>query len=609
MEEDVKTLGDYALDDIKTLGDYASIAWRRKFYILIPFLGIMLVTVATVLLLPPVYKSTGTILIESQQIPKELVQSTVTSFADERIQVIKQRIMTSQQLSGIIKKFNLYADEIRSTARSEILEDMRDRILIDRVSANVNNRRSRGALIAFTVSFEHSQPEIAQQVANELVTLFLDENIRTRTARAEETSDFLRRESERIGAQIAEMEAQIADFKQENEGSLPASLALNLQRVVTLRSMLVESDSELNQLNERKKLLLIELETVQYNIAAGSKSLSEEAQLQKGERTQQIRDLQALQNRFISLSARYGAEHPDVKAIQRQIAAFEQEYGILSDIDELRLQQQAAKQEILDLTGKYSAEHPDVKGLERKLEGIEAMIVKTEQAEETARIAKSEEAGVAAVNDAPNSPEIMQAQAKLESVDRGIDRIERARKKIGDQLAELDIRISRTPQVKRGLDMLERDYENTKQKYEEMKSKQLQAELSKSLEVEQKGERFTLLEPPFRPDKPVKPDRPKIFMIGIVLSLMGGVGVAAIAEAVDGGIRGSRALASVTKMTPLVTIPYIVTRSDEVKRKRIIKVIIVILVLLAVCAVGAVHFFYKPLDLLWFSVLRRLNLT
>ena len=91
-------------DDVKTVGDYVSIAWRRKFHILIPFFLVLMVTIPTVFLLPSVYKSTGTILIESQQIPTELIQSTVTSFADERIQVITQRIMTSQQLFGIIKK-------------------------------------------------------------------------------------------------------------------------------------------------------------------------------------------------------------------------------------------------------------------------------------------------------------------------------------------------------------------------------------------------------------------------------------------------------------------------------------------------------------------------
>jgi len=594
-------------DDFKTLGDYISIAWRRKFHILIPFVVVLLVTVATVFLLPPVYKSSGTILIESQQIPSELIQSTVTTFADERIQVIKQRLMTSQQLSGIIKKFNLYADEIDSTPRSVILEDMRDRIVIDRVSANLNNSRGGAALIAFTVSFEHLRPEVAQQVANELVTLFLDENIRTRTARAEETSEFLKRESERIGAQIAEMEAQIANFKQQNEGSLPQSLSVNLQRMATLRSQLLRSDAELNELYERRKFLLIELETVQYDIKSGNSSPGGDAQLQKAEEIQQRKELQDLQNRYISLSARYGAEHPDVKAIQRQISAFEREYGDLSNVDELRSQQKAVKQEIVDLTAKYSGEHPDVKRLERKLDGIDAMIAEAAQLAEPEYASETTKSAPGAATS--NHPLLIQAKAKLESVDSGIERLKKARADIEKQIAELDTRITRTPQVERGLDSLERDYENSKRKYQELKSKQLQAELSMNLEAEQKGERFTLLEPPLRPDKPVKPNRPKLFMLGLILSVIAGLSVAGLAEAMDGGIRGSRALESVTKMAPLVTIPYIVTRRDEVKRKRSIRISIAVAVLLGIGAVAAVHFFYKPLDLLWFIVLRKLNLT
>ena len=583
-------------DDVKTLGDYFSIAWRRKFHILIPTTLVLVVTVATVFLLPPVYKSTGTILIESQQIPSELIQSTVTTFADERIQVIKQRIMTSQQLFGIIRKFNLYADEINSTARSEILEDMRERIVIDRVSANLGNKRGRGnsALIAFTVSFEHTRAGVAQKVANELVTLFLDENIRSRTARAEETSGFLQKESERLGAQIAEMEAQIAIYKQENEGMLPESLPVNLQRVVTLRSALLNSEVELNALAERKKLLQIDLDALQFNIAT-SGGLSEEQLRQKSE-------LQLLQNQFISLSARYGAEHPDVKAIQRQISAFEQEYGNLSDTAELESQRQIVRQEITDLTGKYSSEHPDVKRLERKLEGIDAMIEKSQQSEQSGKSVEEP------VVDGSN-PELMQVKARLDSIDSGIERIRKARIELEGQIAALDTRISRTPQVERGLDALERDYENTSRKYQEMKSKQLQAELSQSLEAEQKGERFTLLEPPLLPDKPVKPDRPKLFMLGLILSMVAGVGVAGVAESLDGGIRGSRALAFVTKMTPLATIPYIITRKDELIKKRNIRLFIAIVVLLVIGAVLAVHFFYKPLDLLWFIVLRKLNLT
>ena len=131
-------------DNVKSLGDYVAIAWRRKFHILIPSVLILAATVATIMLTPPVYRSSGKILIESQQIPEELIRSTVTSFADERIQVIQQRILTGQQLSGIIEKFGLYKDKIDRTSFSEILSDMRQRISIEHVSTNVRNQR-RGA--------------------------------------------------------------------------------------------------------------------------------------------------------------------------------------------------------------------------------------------------------------------------------------------------------------------------------------------------------------------------------------------------------------------------------------------------------------------------------
>ena len=574
-------------EDVKTLSDYISIAWRRKFHLLIPFIVVLAITIATILVLPPVYKSSGTILIESQQIPQELIQSTVTSFADERIQIIRQRIMTSQQIFNIIRKFNLYQDEIDSIARSEILGDMRERISIDRVSANVRNKRKgASALIAFTVSFEHRNPGVAQKVANELVTLYLDENIKSRTARAEETSDFLKKESERLAVQIEVMGQQIANYKQKNEGSLPGNLQLNLERVAKLKTALLQTEVDINALSQRKKLLLIDLGTLQSSTDGG---LSDEQRQQK-------QDLKNLQNRYISLAARYGAEHPDVKAIKRQVTAFEDQYGSLSDINELEIQQRDVKKEMLELTRKYSSEHPDVKKLNRKLESIVTMISEAKKNEVNA--SKKD------VN-----PQVLQVKAKLESIDSNIARSEKSRVNLGQQIEELESRIDRTPQVELGLEALQRDYGNTKRKYQEMKSKESQAELSKSLEEEQKGERFTLLEPPMFPDKPVKPNRPKLFMLGLILSMVSGIGVTGLAESLDGGIRGSRALAAVTKVTPLVTIPYITTHRDEAVKKRNVKIYVILMLVLIAISIAMVHFFYQPLDLLWFIVLHKLNLA
>ena len=79
-------------EDVRNIGDYLSIAGRRKFQIVIPFIIVLAIAVIIVFQIPRVYQSTGTILVESQQISRELVQSTVTSFAGEAIQVLTQDI-------------------------------------------------------------------------------------------------------------------------------------------------------------------------------------------------------------------------------------------------------------------------------------------------------------------------------------------------------------------------------------------------------------------------------------------------------------------------------------------------------------------------------------
>jgi succinoglycan biosynthesis transport protein ExoP len=80
----------------------------------------MALAVTVALVLPPTYTSGATILIEQQEIPQELVRSAVTSFADQRVQVISQRVMTTQNLLELIERYNLYPD-IRTSKPREVL--------------------------------------------------------------------------------------------------------------------------------------------------------------------------------------------------------------------------------------------------------------------------------------------------------------------------------------------------------------------------------------------------------------------------------------------------------------------------------------------------------
>ena len=159
-----------------------------------------------------------------------------------------------------------------------------------------------------------------------------------------------------------------------------------------------------------------------------------------------------------------------------------------------------AKSEYTTLQGKYSDNHPDVKRLKRQIDSLE---LEVEQSVNT--------------NDATptqyRSPLYLKIQSNIKSSEREINRLLVAKKELKEKLALFEKRVADTHQVKRAYDDLIRDYDNNMAKYQELKSKELQAQLAKNLESENKGESFTLIEPPRVPGKPEKPNRPKILSL------------------------------------------------------------------------------------------------
>ena len=92
-------------EPLMSFEDYLEILKHRKWEFIIPAIGIFLISIVIALSLPIIYKSTGTILIEEQQIPSEYVKATATSYAEQRIQQINQGIMSTGRLLEIINQF------------------------------------------------------------------------------------------------------------------------------------------------------------------------------------------------------------------------------------------------------------------------------------------------------------------------------------------------------------------------------------------------------------------------------------------------------------------------------------------------------------------------
>ncbi len=519
-----------------TLDDYISMFKRRWHYMLAVFSLILLAAIITAVLMPPVYQSTGTILVESQHIPPDLVKATVTSFADERIEVIKQRVMTRDNLYRIIQKYNLYAEELEKETTSTLIDEMRDSISVELLSANVEASRGSKATIAFKVGFEYKKPEVAHKVANELITLFLDENVKARTERATETTEFLTQEVERLKAELEGVENKVATYKQAHANSLPEHMEMYMGMLQHAETELQDTDREYKSTQEELRYLDVELASAKSN----------------------------------------DKSNPETQASQA-----------ISELDK-------AKAELERALALYKETHPTVRALKRKVEALE-------------KTAEAPIPNSAPTRSAEISKDLVVAkvQAQIEAAKARLISLQEQKRTIQAKMGQLQAQVVQSPQVEKELFGLMRDYENAKSKYEEVKSKQINAKIAENLEQDNKAERFSMLEPPIFPDKPIKPNRKKIVALGIFAAIAAAFTLVALLEMMDKTVKGTDSLMALMQMRPLVVIPYITTEGEIRRRKNITRYVLVGFVGTIVLMLLIIHFLFIPLDLLLAKIMAR----
>jgi uncharacterized protein involved in exopolysaccharide biosynthesis len=216
VEDDLQPPHAENREHLLSLAYYRELIKRRWLAFVVPFVVIAAAGIGVAVLLPATYLSEGKILVQSQQIPTELVRPTVTSAAQERIQVIEQRTMNRDNLIAIVDKFRLFPDKRSLMSVTELVALMKKQTKIAPVDLQLDFKqrsRSENPTIVFAVGFEYQDPAIASKVANELMTRILSEDLRDRTSRATDTTKFLSREVQKLQADNAAIDAKIAQLR------------------------------------------------------------------------------------------------------------------------------------------------------------------------------------------------------------------------------------------------------------------------------------------------------------------------------------------------------------------------------------------------------------
>jgi succinoglycan biosynthesis transport protein ExoP len=578
-------MAEMALEPTLDMGDYLAAFKRRRGVISFVAGTVFLLGVIIAFVWPPTYKASATILIEEQEIPAELIQSTVTSYAAQRIQVISQRVMSRTNLMEIVEKYELYASERKRNTIEEVLSEMREDIDVEMITAEVMDPRTgrpAAATIAFTLAFESANPQQAQKVASELTTLYLNENLKSRTEKAAETYDFLTAESTRLSEEISRLEAKLAEFKERHINTLPELRDLNTQVLERTEREISEVDTQIRTLEERKIYLGGQLGML--DPYSSGEVLSPSARLD------------ALRTEYIRLASRYSPDHPDVTSAKREIKALEIETGQYASADDLRAELDVLRKELSKAQQSYTDEHPDVKSLKRQITTLENDLKSPRPApKQTSTPANAD------------NPAYVTLQSQLAAANSEMRSLKAKRAQLTEKIEEYENRLFQTPKSEQEYRAITRDLDHASRRYQDIKAKQMTAEVGREMEKERKGERFTLIDPAILPEEPISPNRTAIIFLSLVLALGAGVGSAAIAESVDSTIRGTKGIVAAIHMAPLTVIPYMANAAETraQRRKRIIifaSVIAGIVVLLLL-----VHFLVSPLDVLWFRGLRKVD--
>lgn len=519
-----------SLESDLTLDDYINIIKRRFPLVIGVFFLVFLLTTAYAIKLPPVYQSTGTILIESQQVQSDL---TKEKYAADRFAALKQVVLNNENLIKIAEKYKLYGlDKNPNLSRAGLVAATLSNIKVDPLRADAEQWGDKPTF-AFNISFKHYKADDTYNITNDLVKLFLDENDRASKAKVTETADFFGKEAEKRKVALEKIESEITRYKERHSNSLP----------------------------ENKGMQVTSLERLENDLRGNQREYSA---------TQA--ELRSLDISIESAKAGIGLNIPQSQSSGP------------SDLERLKL-------DLANQSAIYNDNHPSIRALKRKIETIEK--------NNTSAGSTSQKPATA------QSFMVAKLQAQIDTANARLKSLENEERSIRAKINQTEVRVLQSSQTEGVLGALLRDYDAAKAAYTEIKVKQDNSKIEKNIEMENKGERFVLIEEPLLPEKPIKPNRLLIIFAGFFGAVASAIALAVLIEALDNRVRGVESLAAIMKLQPLTSIPYIYTEAELQQKKHIVSYTLLSILTIIIVLMLLAHLFIMPLNTLITQILAR----
>jgi polysaccharide chain length determinant protein (PEP-CTERM system associated) len=451
--------------------DHVSVLRRRMWWFIAPVALAIVVGAALVTWLPREYKTGATLGVTLPALTPELLrQSSARRDDDERARVVSQTLYSPAVLERVVREEGFD----RHMAVKDAVALVRSRTEI----ALLRDADNRGNTDQFTIAYRDTTPEMAQRVANRLADVFVQEAMRKREVRAEETSAFIGQQLDASQQRLSVLEGQLRTAKEAFMGALPQQTGANVAMVTGLQQQLETTANAIR--GEQDRLSMVE---------------------------RQVESLKA------------GAAHevpvPGVPATASPAAV---------RVVQLERQLEVAR-------ASYTDKHPEIIRLKDDLAAARAAVLAEQERPSDERLAS--------LRVDPNYRALL---ADAERARMRIRQLERQEANIRSQIAMYRARVDSAPRVEQQMAALEREYDLEKRQYASLMERKRNAEIAENLERSRGGELFTVLARAPFPSTPFSPNPQRLWVITLLLGLVIGGGLALGREYLDRSIHDTRAL-------------------------------------------------------------------
>ena len=474
--------------------DYVSVLRRRKWSFLGPVIGALVIGAVLAVILPREYKSEAEIGVAAPTLSPELLRGVSSLNAADRQRAVSQQLLSRTVLERVVREERLSPSKPVEETAAKLRAVVEKNIEVPLPIGRPTNATRESGIDSFRLGYVDRSPERAQRIANRLALVFVEENSKTRTQQAENTSEVLAQQVRSSQERLAKLGEQLRTKKEAFMGRLPDQMEANIHMVNGMRQQLESISMELRGEQDRLRMVEGQLDAMRQGV--GTSGLTGFNALAIQQAQARISNLQ--QELVQARAAGYTDAHPEIQRINQEMAE--------------------ARKEASANPGGPSANR-------------EAVLMA--------------------------DPLYRQKINERDASRLRINGLQREAATARSQIATYQKRVDSAPMVEQELQALQQEHDLEKARYTDLTGKHQAAVMAEDLARKQGGERFSILYPASMPTKPASPDILKLMVLCLAAGLALGAAAVVGREFLDRSVHDARALQTEFEIPVLGEIPRI----------------------------------------------------